>query len=344
MAHRDLKPDNILFSKDEYDIKVTDFGFLIPLEGRDRNAWLQSRVGTLTYMAPEVIAREPYQGKAADIYSLGVILFILLLGNMPMEQATVDDKFFKCLQSNRVDLFWQTHQKTLPGVEIPEDFKELITMMICPEQSMRIDLGDIICHPWMQGEMATKEEIIEEMERRRAASKAMAEQSRAGEGARAGARRDFQLGELTYVTELLPEHADNANIRKLDVKQADEDDDLTMSLLTTRQPDQVFADLTEYLRENKDIKMEAEIKDGQWKLESTFTRDIKLTFDDDEDEEEKKEEDDSTDNSFSEVAKLVFEVVSSEDKNYMTVRKKSGSFLLFQRIWKDLQANLVLQE
>ena len=109
LCHRDLKPENILFTADEYDIKITDFGFLLPLEGRDRTAWLKSRVGTLTYMAPEVLARDSYRGTAIDIYSLGVILFVLYLGNMPMEQASSDDKFFKCLSSNRTELFWQTH-------------------------------------------------------------------------------------------------------------------------------------------------------------------------------------------------------------------------------------------
>ena len=109
LCHRDLKPENILFTADEYDIKITDFGFLLPLEGRDRTAWLKSRVGTLTYMAPEVLARDSYRGTAIDIYSLGVILFVLLLGNMPMEQASQEDKFFKCLSSNRTELFWQTH-------------------------------------------------------------------------------------------------------------------------------------------------------------------------------------------------------------------------------------------
>ena len=108
MCHRDLKPDNILFTTG-FDIKVTDFGFMLPLEGRQREAWLKSRVGTLTYMAPEVLAREKYQGKQADIYSLGVILFILLIGNMPMESASSDDRFFKYLAANKPEMFWAAH-------------------------------------------------------------------------------------------------------------------------------------------------------------------------------------------------------------------------------------------
>ena len=122
LCHRDLKPENILFTEGDYNIKITDFGFLLPLAGRDRTAWLKSRVGTLTYMAPEVLARENYQGKAIDIYSLGVILFVLYLGNMPMEKASSEDKFFKCLSSNRTELFWQTHQKNLPNLTISKDF------------------------------------------------------------------------------------------------------------------------------------------------------------------------------------------------------------------------------
>ena len=109
LCHRDLKPENILFTENDYNIKLTDFGFLLPLEGRERTAWLKSRVGTLTYMAPEVFNRKKYRGKSIDIYSLGVILFVMHLGSMPMEAATESDKFFKALLTNRSELFWKTH-------------------------------------------------------------------------------------------------------------------------------------------------------------------------------------------------------------------------------------------
>ena len=55
LAHRDLKPDNMMLTKGHYDIKITDFGFLIPLEGREREGWLKSKVGTSSYMAPEIL-------------------------------------------------------------------------------------------------------------------------------------------------------------------------------------------------------------------------------------------------------------------------------------------------
>ena len=92
MAHRDLKPDNMLFTEGGAGVKITDFGFMIPLVGRERLGWIESQVGTSSYMAPEVLGGSSYQGRQADIYSLGVILFIMRMGTMPMEIAKLKDK------------------------------------------------------------------------------------------------------------------------------------------------------------------------------------------------------------------------------------------------------------
>ena len=60
-SHRDLKPENILLDKN-YDIKIVDFGFACPLEGRDGTGTNRSQVGTPGYMAPEILSKQPYQG------------------------------------------------------------------------------------------------------------------------------------------------------------------------------------------------------------------------------------------------------------------------------------------
>lgn len=58
-SHRDLKPENILLDKN-YDVKIVDFGFACALEGRDGSGTNQSQIGTPGYMAPEILARQPY--------------------------------------------------------------------------------------------------------------------------------------------------------------------------------------------------------------------------------------------------------------------------------------------
>lgn len=130
-SHRDLKPENILLDKN-YNIKIVDFGFACPLEGRDGSGINHSRVGTLGYMAPEIISRQPYQGQVVDLFALATILFIMRAGNPPFIQASEDDSYYQLLASNRTDLFWRAHlQSSNKDADyFSEEFKDLISSML----------------------------------------------------------------------------------------------------------------------------------------------------------------------------------------------------------------------
>ena len=79
ITHRDLKLENILINKD-FNLKIADFGFAY--HGKNISCLTEYK-GTKTYMAPEMLERKSYDGRKADIFSAGVIIFILVVGLFP---------------------------------------------------------------------------------------------------------------------------------------------------------------------------------------------------------------------------------------------------------------------
>lgn len=110
VAHRDLKPENILLDK-EFNLRIADFGFAAPLEGREGSGFLRTHLGTESYMAPEIHLRREYQGNVVDLFACGIILFILMTRHPPFARADPNDTHYKLLATNRADLFWQFHSK-----------------------------------------------------------------------------------------------------------------------------------------------------------------------------------------------------------------------------------------
>lgn len=90
--HRDLKLENLLIDEN-LNLKVADFGFA---SYRNINA-LRSYKGTMSYMAPEIKEGKIYNGTKVDVFSLGVILFIMVQGFFPFKEARREDHYYELL-------------------------------------------------------------------------------------------------------------------------------------------------------------------------------------------------------------------------------------------------------
>nr|GMC65202.1 CBL-interacting serine/threonine-protein kinase 24-like [Ipomoea batatas] len=101
--HRDLKPENLLL--DSYgNLKVSDFGLsALPKQGVDL---LHTTCGTPNYVAPEVLGHRGYDGAAADVWSCGVILYVLMAGYLPFNEPDLPTLYQKINAAEFVCPFW----------------------------------------------------------------------------------------------------------------------------------------------------------------------------------------------------------------------------------------------
>lgn len=142
VAHRDVKPANILLATD-WSLRLADFG-LASLAAAGSSA-MQTQCGTRRYMAPEVLLGLPYTGEAVDVWSAGVVLFMLLTGGPPWDDASDRDWYFVASPSPR---FWEAHERFY---SFSPSAKALITAMLAKKASERCSLAACAAHAWLSG-------------------------------------------------------------------------------------------------------------------------------------------------------------------------------------------------
>jgi serine/threonine protein kinase len=163
VVHRDLKLENILVD-DNLNLKIADFGFAT-YKKIDR---LKSYRGTMTYMAPEIKEGKVYNGKQVDMFSTGVILFIIVQGIFPFKEAKKDEYFYNLLLQGKLDTYW----KKTGGENLSDDFKDLVLRMFNYDGKKRPTIEELKNHPWMQtpyNVKTIKENIMERLTERRTA-------------------------------------------------------------------------------------------------------------------------------------------------------------------------------
>ncbi|KAE8718351.1 Calcium-dependent protein kinase 24 [Hibiscus syriacus] len=140
VIHRDLKPENFLFA-DETEtapIKAIDFGLSIFYESGER---FSDIVGSPYYMAPEVLRRN--YGEEVDIWSIGVILYILLCG-VPPFWAETEEGIAHAIIKGEIDF------QRDPWPRVSSEAKELVKCMLHPNPYDRLTLQEVLEHPWIQ--------------------------------------------------------------------------------------------------------------------------------------------------------------------------------------------------
>ncbi|XP_078427881.1 phosphoenolpyruvate carboxylase kinase 1-like [Wolffia australiana] len=139
VCHRDVKPDNVLFD-DWGRLKLADFGSAAWFgDGRP----LRGVVGTPYYVAPEVLSGRDY-GEKVDVWSAGVILYVLLAGIPPFRGESAVEIFEAVMRAN-------LRFPTRVFLGVSAEAKDLLRRMLCKDVSRRLSAEQVLRHPWMTG-------------------------------------------------------------------------------------------------------------------------------------------------------------------------------------------------
>ena len=154
IIHRDLKPDNIMLTEanDKGHIKIMDFGLSKILGKKEKTS---DGFGTLTFVSPEVLIRKPYN-KEIDIWSIGVILYLMLSGDLPFDDEEDDEqKIAKSIVFNEVEF---------PQKKFGNKSKEVIDLIKrCltkePKDRIKVDekVDEIIKSDWIKANVGSKD-------------------------------------------------------------------------------------------------------------------------------------------------------------------------------------------
>lgn len=136
--HRDLKPENLLLDENG-DLKVSDFGLSALWDSKRQDGLLHTTCGTPAYVAPEVINQRGYDGAKADIWSCGVILFVLLAGYLPFNEQKLMDLYKKIFKGEFRCPQW-----------FPLEVRKLLSRILDPNPSTRVSIAKIMENRWVK--------------------------------------------------------------------------------------------------------------------------------------------------------------------------------------------------
>ena len=155
IVHCDIKPENILLGND-FEPKLIDFGYskYINKENNNNNNTnntinniVYGNEGSESYSSPEIRRNfmSGYDGVKSDIFSLGVLLFVITVGRFPFISCEYSDEKYGLIMDKKYEEYWANYNK----YNLTKEFKDLINHLICYEPKDRLSIDEIFNHSWI---------------------------------------------------------------------------------------------------------------------------------------------------------------------------------------------------
>ena len=145
ICHRNLTLSNIVLDQN-FNPKIIDFVFSTLFQGNNLNDF----VGALIYAPPQIINNQPYNGLKYDIFSLGVILFSLVVGMFGFSKPSKNDRDYRFIMANQIDRYWDNlttiHQ--INHMNLSQEFKNLYIRMVSFNENNRPTIDQILNDNW----------------------------------------------------------------------------------------------------------------------------------------------------------------------------------------------------
>ncbi|XP_030480335.2 CBL-interacting serine/threonine-protein kinase 14 [Cannabis sativa] len=136
--HRDLKPENLLLDEN-WELKVSDFGLSAVSDSIQSDGLLHTLCGTPAYVAPEILSKKGYDGAKVDVWTCGIILFVLTSGYLPFNDPNLMVMYRKIYKGEFRYPKWT-----------PPDLKRFISRLLDINPKTRITVDEIIKDPWFK--------------------------------------------------------------------------------------------------------------------------------------------------------------------------------------------------